>query len=37
MNRQANRIISLPDINDQVLSTIEAIDIPSEVDPHYIK
>jgi len=32
INNQANRIISLAHINDEVLSTIEATDIPEEVE-----
>jgi hypothetical protein len=28
ISRQANRIVSLPEINEEVLSTIEAEDIP---------
>lgn len=30
VNRQANRIISIPSITEQILSTIEAVDIPGE-------
>lgn len=37
INNQANRIVSLLEINDQVLSTIESVDIPGEVELHGIK
>lgn len=37
INNQANRIVSLLEINDQVLSTIGSGDIPGEVELHGIK
>lgn len=37
INNQANRIVSLPQVNDEILSTIEEIDIPGMADMQSVK
>ena len=37
INNQANRIISIMDITEQTLSTIEVVDVPGEVEIHAIR
>lgn len=37
INNQANRIVSLPQVNDEILSTIEEIDIPGMADMQNVR
>ncbi len=37
INNQANRIVSLPQVDDEILSTIEEIDVPGMADMQNVR